>query len=108
MKVKIVETQGQSALVQYEDGDTLHRRYVPVKEIKRGKVEDEVLAAGIQYGIDWESRLDLSGLTPLAVDRALKEKGIWTTEDLFAKDRAIIRIATTLLGRAIFAAREGE
>lgn len=106
MKVRIIEQQGQSALVQYEDGGTLHRRYIPAEEIKRGKVEDEVLEAGIQYGIEWAERLDLP--TPVEVDRALKEKGIWTEEDLFAKDRAIIRIATNLLGRAIFAAREGE
>lgn len=108
MKVKVIEREGQSALVQYDDGNTLHRCYIPIEEIKRNRVEDEVLAAGIQYGIEWAEVLDLSALLPLTVDRALKERGIWTREDLLAKDRVIIRIATNLLGRAIFAAREGE
>ena len=53
------------------------------------------------YGIDWEFDIaDIARETELG----LKKAQIWTYQDLQQKDRSIIRIATNVLGSAIWAA----
>jgi hypothetical protein len=45
--------------------------------------------------------LDLSDITPERLAKMLRRNGIWTCDDLAAKDRKLIRIATNLIGRAV-------
>jgi len=102
--VKILKTQGQSALVEYEIDGVPYRSLVDVADVGDGMCAAERLRDA-PYGIEWDFRL-----STLARDTeiALKQQGIWTYADLQEKDRAVIRIATNLLGAAIWdAAKRG-
>jgi hypothetical protein len=90
--VVVVTKQDGSALVEWLDGKTVQRCYIPAKEISpEKKASKETLAAGIPYGVQWEDAL--SGL-PSAKELAktiaagLRQRGIWTLKDL-DKTRAV-------------------
>lgn len=98
--VKIIEQHGQSVLVQYEADGIPYRSSVDALDLVDSQIPRERLADA-PYGIDWEFSLpDLKRET----EQALKKAQIWTYQDLQEKDRQIIRIATNVLGRAIWAA----
>ncbi|RPI92581.1 MAG: hypothetical protein EHM39_13500, partial [Chloroflexi bacterium] len=76
--VRIIETKGASALVEWDAGDMLRRAYVPKGAVTDGQADATILALGIPYGIDWPALLDLSGVTVETVTAALRRAGIWT------------------------------
>lgn len=81
-----------------------YRSYVDPDDLQDGGCPAERLQDA-PYGIEW--KFDLENLGRDA-EFALKAAGIWTYKDLQARDRAVIRIATNLLGRAIWqAAKRG-
>lgn len=96
--VKIIGSKGRSVLVQVEGP---RRYYIPKSAVKDGSVEASVIAKGIEYGIDWEKYLDLSELTIDVVASKLRRNGIWTREDVQAKDRRIGQIAMNVIGKAV-------
>lgn len=103
--VKVLSVHKQSALVEYELDDMPYRCYVDTNDI----VEDGCPLARLQdapCGITWEFDIqDIARTTELELKRAQ----IWTYEDLQEKDRQIIRIATNVLGKAIWtAAKRGR
>lgn len=98
--VEIVETHGNSALVQYDLNGLPRRCYVDVGEIVDGECPRERLA-DVPYGIDWGAYLDFSGIEA-EIECQLKARGIWTLADLQAHDRVLIRIATDLIGAAVW------
>jgi len=106
--VTVLETTGQTALVEYELDGVPYRSYVDVADVVKDETGDVCPLERLQdapYGIVWE--FDFSNLSK-EVETALKKKGIWTYSDLQNKDRATIPIATNLLGRAIWeAAKHG-
>jgi len=82
-----------------------YRSYVDALDLVDGQCPRERLA-DVPYGVAWE--FDFPNLERDA-ELALKQAQIWTYEDLQEKDRQIIRIATNLLGRAIWeAAKRGR
>ena len=103
--VKVISTHGASAIVEYETDSMPYRSSVDVNDVVDGQCPQERLRDA-PYGIDWEFDLpDLKRETELA----LKKAQIWTYRDLQEKDRQIIRIATNVLGRAIWeAAKRGS
>ena len=103
--VKVIEVHGASALVQYEVDGMPYRSYVDPADIEADRCPMERLRDA-PCGIEWQ--FDFSTLAE-DVERELKARGIWTCDDLAQKDRAIIRIATNLLGAAIWdAAKRGS
>jgi len=96
--VKVIETRGQSALVEYQRGGMPYRSHVDTNDIQAGGVPAERLDDA-PCGIVWD--IDLTGMER-DVELELKRAAIWTYEDLQRKDRTIIRIATDLLGKAIW------
>jgi len=100
MKVEIIETHGNSALVQYDLNGLPRRCYVDASEIVDGECPQERLE-DVPYGIDWGTYLDFSGIEAV-IECQLKARGIWTLADLQQKDRVLIRIATDLIGGAVW------
>jgi hypothetical protein len=96
--VRPVAARGASVLVEFERGGMPYRSYVDVADLQAGGVLAERLEDA-PCGIVWD--IDLAGMER-DVEKAIKRAGIWTYEDLKQKDRAIIRIATDLLGKAIW------
>ena len=83
--VRVVGRKGQAALVEWAvDGDYA-RAHVPPDQIENGKVDANVLEAGVPYGIPWENFLRIE-VTAGMVAMQLRRMGIWTLDDL--KQRA--------------------
>lgn len=101
--VRIIETKGQSSLVEYLDADMPCRVYVPPEAIVDGQCNlYDLQSEYTPYGIQWMMFLDLSGITPETVTKALRERGIWTYEDLQEHDRVLIKIATDAIGKEVW------
>lgn len=103
VKVRLIEQKGDSALVEWMEDGCPQRAYVPPKLIEGGEVDDEALGTA-PYGAPWAELIDLSGVTPEGIQKALREAGIWTPDDLRRFDRTLIRIATDTIGAAVWAA----
>ena len=104
--VKVIEKHGASAIVEYQTDGMPYRASIDPTDLIDGQCPRERLADA-PYGIEWQLNLDLEALAH-DVEFELKRYRIWTYDDLVALDRKIIRIATTLLGKAIWqAAKRG-
>ena len=80
-RVTVVGRQGQSVLVEWQDGGDLRRATVPARSVVDNEVDDAELAYGVAYGLPWESMLTFR-VTPERVADALRRHGIWTASDL--------------------------
>ena len=102
--IKVIEQHGASVLVEYQVDGIPYRSSVDPLDVTDGQCPQERLRDA-PYGIDW--KFDLPDLKR-EVELELKRDQIWTYQDLQARDRRIIRIATNVLGRAIWdAAKRG-
>lgn len=80
MKIRVIETRGLTALVEWDDGAGVHRAYVPTDRIENAAADYETLAAGIPFGEAWET-LPLGNVGAEQIAQALRARGIWTAED---------------------------
>lgn len=79
--VRVVQRRGESALVEWLDGEQQIRATIPVTAVVDDLVAEDVLAAGIPYGVPWGELVQLTA-TPEAVQAELYRVGVWTVEDL--------------------------
>lgn len=102
--VTIITNHGGSVVVEYQVDGIPYRSSVDPLDLVGGQCPRERLRDA-PYGIDWEFDIaDIARETELA----LKIAQIWTYKDLQEKDQQITRIATNMLGRAIWqAAKSG-
>lgn len=84
MQVRVVRRDHQASLVEWIDGEGLHRATVPTAELADNEVSQETLDMGIQYGLPWEGLLRIR-VTPEAIAHELRRRGIWTSADLAAR-----------------------
>lgn len=105
---RLIERSGEVALVEWDEGDDWRRAYVPATELTPRGVTASVLAAGVPYGVRWESVIGLP--TPQQLGRALRQQGIWTADDLARRmtdaNQALLRVSLDSLRRAVRAAKE--
>jgi len=94
--VQVVGRKGTSALVQT---DEFKRYYVPASRVKDGQVDKADLDKSVQYGIQWEAYLE--PILPEILVLWLRKRGIYTVDDLAARDRELIRIGTKLISQAV-------
>lgn len=94
--VRVVGSKGQSVIVEREDR---RRFYVPKKLVRDGQIDAVQLARGIEYGVNWEAYL--GPVQPEAIAFQLRKRGIYTVDDLAARDRELIRIGTKLITEAV-------
>lgn len=83
MKVRIVKRDGQAALVEWESTTGYRRAIVPADSVIEDDCPDEMLAAGIRVGVEWERYIHLQA-TPEKLANELRKRGIWKMEDLRA------------------------
>ena len=81
MRVRVVQYDGQAALVEYRHNDVLERRIVPRDAVRGDEADLDQLDLGIEYGLPWQE-LWSPEVTPGAVANALRQRGIWTLADL--------------------------
>lgn len=99
--VKVVESKGKSALVQWRDGDDLRRAYVPADKVtvadEGARCDEDTLKAGIPYGVPWEELIKFD-IDPAAIARELRLRGIWTSRDLEMNPKALRRAVDEATG----------
>lgn len=97
ISVRLVSMHGNTALVEWEDHG-LHRVTIPVSEVIEEKVSEDVISAGIPYGIAWEKAVNPEQVTAKQIADALRVAGIWTKEDLFNQPNVAIGVIQAVLG----------
>jgi len=88
--VRVLATEGRSSLVEIEGP---RRYYVPTSKINNNHVSAGTLIKAIEYGIRWESFLDLDESERESLAGQLRNAGIWTRYDLTARDRRLLRMS---------------
>ena len=108
MKVTVIQQDDNSTLIEYRDvNDAPCRVYVPTGKVRGDIVSRETVDMGAPFGLPFE--VEIQAILPKEIVAALHAAGIWTFADLQKHDRALIRIGTNLIGRAVWdAARKLE
>ena len=81
MRITVVNRQGASVLVEWQDSGNLRRATMPAGSVVDNAVDDTELGYAVAYGLPWESMLTFR-VTPERVADALRRHGIWTASDL--------------------------
>ena len=82
LPVRLVGHQGESALVEWLDGDGMYRRvHVPLVKLEDGTVSGKDLERGIPYGLPWEEWIEVQA-TPEKVANELRRQGVWCWQDV--------------------------
>ena len=95
--IKVIEQRGYAALVEWVADGAVNRSIVPNHLIIDGRCQAEELKRGIPYGVPWSALVELQ-VTPEAVEQALRNVGIWTAEDLFARPQAAVGALQAVYG----------
>ncbi len=82
---RLVGAAGTTYLVEWVVGDDLKRAYlkrayIPGELWHEKGVDEETLAAGVPYGLDWESIIKIKA-NAADIARLLRASGIWTADD---------------------------
>ena len=77
---KLVGAAGTTYLVEWAVKGDFKRAYIPGELWTDDGVEEETLAAGVPYGLDWESIVKIN-TNPEQVAKALRASGVWTADD---------------------------
>ena len=80
--VSVITRKGESALVEWVEGEEIRRVFIPRDTISADeKVEEDILSDGAPYGVEWE-KVEFPEITSADLARSLRRSGIWTVEDL--------------------------
>lgn len=111
IKVRVVQRRGESALVEWLDGEQQQRATIPVTAVVDNQVANEVLLAGVPYGVPWAELVQLTA-TPAAVQAELYRVGVWSVDALRRNPQlalgALQRVYGTDLSALMRAAKEYE
>lgn len=105
--VRVISGAGQSVLVEWRDDSGPHRAYVPREDVSSDTCSEDVLSAGMPYGVEWAEIVDVSGVTPQEVARQLRRHNLWTHRDIQQNPAALlaaINNATRSLVKSILSA----
>jgi hypothetical protein len=99
VNVRVVATKGESALVEWQEGDDLtlpgqalsglKRAYIPADKVTDGQACSDVLAAGIPYGVAFEDVL-VPSVTATRIAQELRRRGLWTKEDVLTRPGEVL------------------
>lgn len=94
--VNVISATVNTVLVEFTADGLLMREYIPTVEVIDGKAPEDVLMAGIPYGVDWEDIKLKASAIELA--NALRMNGIWTCEDAMKNPNKIISALQAVYG----------
>jgi len=98
MKVKVIKTEGHASLVEFIENEMPRRVTIPMSALAGDEADDEVLAMGIDYGVQWEELSVIPQITPTTLQAALRNHGIWTKDDFLKNPNVIIGVLKTIYG----------
>ena len=94
VEVRPIEKQGKALLVEWQDGDGLHRSVVRRADVVENEIDPDKLAQGNPYGRRWSD--EVLGVTP-ELEQELYRRGIWTKRDLLAQSQQVHAAAMQVL-----------
>lgn len=98
VSVKIVRRNLNSVLVEWHQDEDFHRVTIPPEFIDgEGKCHSADLELGIPYGVPFEDFIVIKA-TPEKIARLLRNRGIWTVEDLMLQHQVVTGVFKTVYG----------
>lgn len=97
--VSVIASIGQSAIVQWMEGDDYHKSTIPASEVQDGHAHRDVLEAG-EDPFTWES----AGLRPISVEeqaQALRKARIFDPDDFGSDPNRAIGAIQRLINREL-------
>jgi len=98
--VETISTKDKTTLVKYMDGDTLCKVYIPTVKIVAGKVDEDVLGKGVQYGLPWD-KVEFPKITGSALADELHKHNIWTAEEYRSNPNGVRAAINQLYGKPL-------
>lgn len=77
--IKVIQSKGQSTLVEFIHDGVSIRKFVPSDEVINGMVADQVLERAIPYGYPW-SEISLT-FDANMFEREMHNRELWTIEE---------------------------
>lgn len=100
--VQIVLRKSGLLLVEWEnEGQPKRAWIVPEMIVEQVDAATALVQApdeGVPYGEDWAALLEVNRVTPAAIDRELKRKGIWTLDDLRGNPSLVRKVLIGVYG----------
>jgi len=94
--VRVISAQSDNALVEFTMGGIFQRATIPTAELEGDKAPDDVLIAGIPYGVPWEF-VELSA-SPIVLANTLRANGVWTYQQAISSPNKIVAVLQTVYG----------
>lgn len=106
MQTRVIRTENENSLVEFEEDGLLQRVWIPSKELnKNAKASKEVLAKGMPYGVPFEHLIKIE-LTAEALATHLRRAGIWTKHDAQTKPQLVVSALQRAYGVELSKIRE--
>jgi len=103
--VRIIEQRGPSALIEWNVDDDIRRAFVPADTIEGDKCDGEIVEAGVPYGIPWEELADISSITPEAIGKEMRRRGLWTADDMERNMQKVSKAIAVIISPVIISLR---
>ena len=98
--VEAISIKDKTTLVQYLDGGTLRKVYIPTSKFVKGKVEESVLQKGVPYGLAWD-KVELPEITGEEISAELHKHNIWTAEEYRRNPNGVRAAINHLYGKPL-------
>lgn len=100
IKVNLVSTDGQAAVIEYKSGDRIERVIIPNTDIKGGRISQQTLKESIPFGgIELEDYLpEKLTINTSDLQDMLRQRGLWTEEDYLKNPGVILGALQKLYG----------
>lgn len=100
MKVKLIATDGQAAIVEHQSDNGIERIIVPNGEINAGRISEKALKQSIPFG-----GIELTDYLPEQLtikvsdlQDTLRQRGLWTQEEYLKNPQIIMGALQKLYG----------
>ena len=100
VKIKLIATEGQAAIIEYQSGDKVERAIVPNSEVIGGRISEQVLRQGIPYGgFELVDHLpEQLSIKTSDLQNMLRQRGLWEQEDYLKNPNVIMGALQKLYG----------
>jgi len=95
--VKVIHTLKNACLVEYLEDGSLQRKIVESAAVDGGKIKENDLDLGFDYGINWAKEFKFD-LTSKALNDTFHNAGIWDANDVLMNLQVVQGVLVKLTG----------
>ena len=81
-KVYVIAKKGASVLVQWNEGETVKRGFVPIKAVTGDQCISDILDMAISQSVGWDKFIQPITISPERIANALYGAGFFTVQDI--------------------------